>query len=370
MTAGTVDLEIHGVALVRLVDAPEPLARKLQDRLTPVLTSSGLDQPDIVVEFPEEFGADTVHHIGQRFAAFSGQRFYILDRATGVTLAEIPFGAVGTETIVRCSRDATSVPLLFDLLRVVMFARGWISLHASAVVMEGTGVLLAGWPRGGKTGAMLALVAEGAHFVGDEWIFLSGDGRRMLGLPTSVAVSEWQLESLPGLIPTPGLQRKLMFWFIHRLESGHRLMTDKGMSRTFAAKSLGKSLPYLRSQLKVARSPQSLFGRDQCVFEGEPEKFFLLIGHDRPEIVIEPCAPETVASRMVMANRYEEKKLFDYYQAFLFAFPQARSEVLELSADHQAEMLSGALANKETFLVSHPYAGPLDRLGGRIIDCL
>lgn len=373
MTAGlvSVDLEIHGVALVRFVDAPEALARKLQDRLTPVLTRRGLDHPDIVVEFPEEIRPDTVHYVGRDFAAFSRRHFYLLDRTTGATLAEIPFGSVGTDTIVvRCSRDASSVPLLFDLLRVVMLAKGWISFHASAVEMDGTGIVLGGWPRGGKTGAMLALVDRGAHFVGDEWIFLSGDGRRMLGLPTSVAVSEWQLEDLPGLVPTPGLQRRFMFWLIHRMDSGHRLLAGRGLEKTFVAKSLGKGLPYLRGQLKVSRSPQSLFGPDRCVFEGQPEKFFLLTGHDRPEIHIEPCEPETVARRMAMANRYEEKKLFDCYGAYRFAFPDSRSELLELSVDRQAEMLSGALSDTETFLVSHPYGGPLDRLGGRIIDCL
>lgn len=366
----TVDLEIHGVALVRLVNAPESLARRLQDRLAPVLTATKLDVPDIVVEFPTDFDSENLHHIGQRFAAFSEHRFYVLDRATGVTLAEIPFGSVGTETTVRCSRDASSVPLLFDLLRVVMLDKGWVSLHASAVMRGDTGVVLAGWPRGGKTGAMLALVDEGADFVGDEWIFLSGDGQTMLGLPTSVGVSDWQLASLPRLVPSPGLQRSLMFWFIYRLESVHRLLTDRGMTGTFVAKSLGKSLPYLRSQLKVSHSPQSLFGRDTCVFKGEPEKLFHLIGHDRPEIVIERCEPDLIARRMAVANLYEQKKLFDYYQAFRFAFPESRSELLELSIDRHAEMLRAALADKETFLVSHPYGGPLDRLGERIIQCL
>lgn len=161
-----------------------------------------------------------------------------------------------------------------------------------------------------------------------------------------------------------------MFWLIHRMESAHRLMTERGKDKTFVAKSLGKSLPYLRTQLKVARSPQALFGREKCVFRGEPEKFFHLIGHDRPEIVIEPCNPELVARRMAVANRYEQKKLFEYYQAFRFAFPDSHSELLELSEDRQAEMLSDALAGKEAFLVSHPYGGPLDRLGERITQWL
>lgn len=364
------DLEIHSAIMVRLLDAPAPVAQKLRDQLGPVLTEDGLEQPDIVVEFPHELGIEHTRHIGDNFASFSGESFYVLDRATGATVAEIPFGSFDTGINLRCSRDSRWVHLLFDLLNFVMLDKGWYPLHASGVVMQGTGIVLTGWPKGGKTGALLALMDRGGSFVGDEWLFVSADGRRMLGLPTSVGVSEWQLQSLPHLLPSPGFQRRLLFWLIHRLESTHRLLAGRNLESTFIAKSLRKGLPYLRAQLKISRSPQSLFSPERCVFQGEPDKIFLLIGHDQPDVVIDSCASDLVARRMAIANRYEQRGLIDYYQAFRFAFPDSRSDLLEVSVEHEAELLASVLAGKETFLVSHPYGASLDRLGRQIMEYL
>lgn len=366
MTAAT-HLNLHGLVSLALVDPPTSLVHGLETRLGPVLSASGSGDADIVVRFADQLTAGPVRHVGHRFAAYDDDAFYVLDRVTGVPVAEVPFDVIEGGVTITCTRSVPSVPLLFDLVNVVIVEKGYAPLHASAVTFDDEGVVLMGWPKGGKTGALLALMARGARFVGDEWVFVSDDGGSMLGLPTSVGVSEWQLESLPGPAPKLGWQRRLLFGSVHGLDSLHGRMVRWGLEKAPATKMLHKALPRLRAQLKVTRSPLSLFGEEGCVFDGRPSSFFLLVGHDQPDVVVEPSDPVLIADRMAIANRHEQRAFFDYYDAFTFAFPDRRNPVLDGFVDRQREMLTRALAGKRVFTIFHPYGGSLERLGERVL---
>lgn len=67
------------------------------------------------------------------------------------------------------------MPLLIALVNATALSKGVLPLHASAVTFEGTGPLVAGWSKGGKTEALLSFMRRGALYVGDEWVYLSAD---------------------------------------------------------------------------------------------------------------------------------------------------------------------------------------------------
>ncbi|MGH7128709.1 MAG: hypothetical protein ACREIV_09070, partial [Planctomycetaceae bacterium] len=74
---------------------------------------------------------------------------------------------------------------------------GLLPLHASAVICNGSGVLIgSSRPHAGKTGVLLALMAAGARFVGDDCVCLSPDGR-ILGVERPLEIRCEYLRQLP-----------------------------------------------------------------------------------------------------------------------------------------------------------------------------
>ena len=81
-------------------------------------------------------------------------------------------------------RGLPAIPLLVPIVNLTALANGALPLHASAFVHRGTGVVATGWSKGGKTEALLAFSANGARYVGDEWVYVAADGSRVSGIPS------------------------------------------------------------------------------------------------------------------------------------------------------------------------------------------
>ena len=54
-----------------------------------------------------------------------------------------------------------------------------------------------GWAKGGKTETLLGFMAKGAEYVGDEWIYISPDGKWMYGIPEPIRLWDWHLRKAP-----------------------------------------------------------------------------------------------------------------------------------------------------------------------------
>jgi hypothetical protein len=359
---GSVDFAIHGLVTVRLVDPSPGTVAAFSRRWGPAIDESPGSEPDIVIRSGPNLDPGELKYIGLKFAGTSGNDFYVLDRVSGTPVVRIPFEDVGDRCELVAGRDLKSLPLLTDIINYRFLAKGFIPLHASAVSHRGVGVLAMGWPKGGKTGVMLAFLNHGATFVGDEWILLSDDGDTALGLPVPIGVSEWQLEHVPNLIPSVGVQKRSVFTSIHLLESLHGTLERSRFSGSAPAKLLRKGLPGLRSQLKITKSHSALVGVKIGELRTSVDVIFLLIAHSDPEILVERCDAEDVTRRMVNATMHEQRDFFAYYRAFKFGFPDRSNQMLEHAEDHLRSRLRGALATKRTHVVSHPYGGPLEDL--------
>ena len=58
------------------------------------------------------------------------------------------------------------------------------------------GTLVTGWSKGGKTELLMAAAGAGARYIGDEWVYLTTDGR-MHGIPEPIRLWDWHLRQLP-----------------------------------------------------------------------------------------------------------------------------------------------------------------------------
>ena len=349
-----IDLQVHGVVGVRLIAATAKDAAKVERQLG--AKRAALErEPDIVIRFAERLSVPAITYLGLNSSAFADDGFYILDKNEGTIQARIPFDQIGGQCELLCANGLDSIPLLMDIVRFSFLEKHYIPLHAAAFRYRQTGVLVMGWAKGGKTEALLAFANHGAQYVGDEWVLLSADGGTMYGLPVSVAIRDWHVEHIPDLVPRVSLDHRILFTTIRSLETLYGIWGRTPWRKSLLRRMLGRGLPRVRQQLIVRRHPRDLF-RDRYSEGGVAmDKLFLTMSHSEPDFSVTPTDPLDVARRMSASVTYEHAQFFEYYHAFLFAYPHRRNAFLDEVDTLHEQLLCQALEGKEAYVVMHPY---------------
>ena len=355
------DFDLHGVVGIRLVD-PSPSDMTVVRRQLGLLERPLARDPDVVVRFVDALPTPGLRFVEFGRTGFTDDGFFVLQSRKRAARVRIAFDRVGDCCEIVCQRGLRSVPLLMAIVTLTALKRDCVPLHASAFVHEGTGVLVTGWAKGGKTEALLAFAARGAEYVGDEWILLTRDGRRMYGIPEFIRLQDWHLRQLPAVQRKVGRSHRLLFQAIRGVDRLHGAVPAGRLARSFPMKMLAEALPALRRQLNVQLDPADVFPGGPRSFAATPEKVFLMVGHDEPTIRVDGIDPQEVARRMVASNCYEQQPLLTTYLAYQFAFPGRRNTFIDRAPALQAEILASALAGKEAFTVRHPYPCDLGAL--------
>jgi len=349
---GAIDYDIHGLVGVRLV-APS------QTNVTAVNTQIGppsprvLRRPDIVVRYVDRLSAKPLRYVDLGKTASSDGGFIVFPEGEGNGKVSIPFERIGAECEILCERSVGWIPLLIPIINLTALKKhGCAPIHASAFVYQGTGVLVTGWVKSGKSEALLAFSQYGATYVGGEWVLLRSDGNTMYGLPGTFRMWEWQRRELSHPQPMGGSAG--IFRLIRFLDSVQRAVPQR-LLRFGPLKLLREGMPALRRQLNFRVEPGAIFG-DRCDrLTGHPDKIFIGVVHSDESILIEPAEPGTVADQLACAMEFELTSLMSHYRAFKFAFPGMRNEYLEIVHDVLRDALRQALATKEIYMLYHPY---------------
>jgi hypothetical protein len=297
--------------------------------------------------------------------AASDEHFLLL-RGAGKRAVEValPFDALGHRPTLRCAPGSVPVPLLVPVLNVTALASGVVPMHAAAFDLDGLGVLVTGWSRSGKTETLLAFGDRGARYVGDEWVYLHPDGT-LTGLEEPMRVWSWHLRQLDGRAPRLPLSTRASFAVLDRA-------TEATAGRPLPGKV--RRLRHLLSEQRNVRiPPQRLLPvTDRTALD----VVILTESHDQAEITVEPIDPMDVARRMATMLPVERAPLLAAYQAFRYAFPGRRSDLLDSAEERERDLLPRALGGIPALLVRHPYpfsfaamadtlAPRLDELRGR-----
>lgn len=349
-----VEFDIHGIVGIRLVDPPTKMVAALTRQLGHF--RAGLDrEADITVRFTPEITPPDLKYLGLDGAGFTDEAFFVFDNRAGVISAQIPFDTIGYHTEILCRQQRSTIPFLFEVIRLTLMRKNWIPLHASAFLYNGIGILAMGWTKGGKTETLLSFGNQGAHYVGDEWVIVSGDGCEMFGLPVPVTIWEWQFEHVPNLLPEINFQQRLFFKGIHLLESTHKMMAHGRLKRTLPVEMLGEGMPLIKRRLRIKAKPQEIFGERCHQSKASLDKLFLMVGHQDASIRVKPCDGAMLAQCMVHSNVAEQMHLFETYKAFRFAFPERGNPLMEEFEVRQLSLLQKAFTDKEAYQVLHPY---------------
>lgn len=355
-----IDYDIHGLVGIRLLNPTAGDAEAVERQLGP-LRAPLQREPDIIIRFEKWLATPHLRLLGLDYAGYDENGYYILRSSKAPAKVRIPFDEIGGRCEIVCENGLRSVPLLIAIINLTLLQKDCVALHASAFVHKGNGILVTGWSKGGKTEAMLAFAHHGAEYVGDEWVILSGDGQTMYGLPEPITLWDWHLKYLPKARNMTPKNKRRLFKAIHFLLNANEVVRKSFLRRTFFAKVLNDSMAAFKRQLHVNIPPQKLFGL-KTPRKARPQKVFFVGSHVSQEIIIEPGDAQEIAERMAASIEYEQTPLLEHYRAYQFAFPERRNPFIKNAADTQYEILSRALAGKETYSVLHPYPVSLPEL--------
>jgi hypothetical protein len=193
---------LHGCVGIRLINASPSDAAAVSRQLGPIRSTLSR-QPDIIIEFVPQLplpsmSSSPLRYIGVDDTAFTDDAFFVLrSKHKSRAMVQIPFAEIGQQCHILCETGLTAVPLLIPILNLTALHRGLLPLHASAFEYQGMGVLTTGWSKGGKTETLLSFMAQGATYIGDEWIYITSDGAQIFGIPEPIRIWEWHLQSMP-----------------------------------------------------------------------------------------------------------------------------------------------------------------------------
>jgi hypothetical protein len=351
MDHSAMDYDLHGLAGVRVVGATPRDVAAVDRQLGPI-RGPLRGEPDILVRFVDRLELHgPLRLLGLDDAGFTEDAFLVLrSRHKARARVLIALDRIGRGCEIVCERGVPAVPLLIATLNLTVLARGALPLHASAFLHEGRGVVICGWSKGGKTEAVLAFVAHGARFVGDEWVYVEPDGRTVHGIPEPLRLWDWHLRQLPDLRARIGRGDRA------------RLAALRGAAAVARGRRGRRLASLLAGQLHADVAPGALFGPAALALTAPFDRLFFLVSWHHRETVARAVDPADVAARMAFSLQHERAPLTSAYQQFRFAFPDRSNPVLEAAPERERGLLERVMAGKVAHAIDHPYPVDLERL--------
>lgn len=360
--SSSIEYDLHGLVGIRLVEVTRADALTVERQLG--LGRISLNrEPDIAIRFEQEAGSAAPLQLVGEDAGFNGDGFFVLTGSgRALKRVRIPFDGLGGPCQIHCQSGIRGVPFLIQAINLTMLGKGLLPFHASAFSFKGKGVLVTGWAKGGKTEALLAFMAMGADYIGDEWVFLSPDGPFAYGIPQPIRIWEWHLEALPAYRRLVGARARTRWRAIGAAERAlgmiGRLVPDSG-TRPGAA---DRAVSLLHRQRFVLLRPVELFGSRACSLAGPVQKLFFMTSQEGSRVRCTPIDPVDVVRRMGFSLRYERREFESMYLKYRYAFPGKPNQFIEGASAREEELLPKVLGDMQAYTVSHPYPAPIPAL--------
>ncbi len=350
-----VDFDLHGLAGVRVVGGNASDVAAVARQLGPIPRALARP-PDLTIRFVDRLvPGSRLHYIGARETGWAEDGFYVLRSRKKPAMVRLPIDRIGDACEVVCERGMPAVPYLIAMLNLAVLTNGALPVHAAAFELDGCGVLVAGWSKGGKTELLMAATGAGARYIGDEWVYLTADGR-MFGIPEPVRLWDWHLAQLPGV--RARLQR------VDRLKlrtlplAGRLDAAVPGvLRRSLPGRILNRAIPIIDAQRHVDLPPERLFG-PLGPLTGRLDHVLFVVAAAGDAFTVEPIAAADVARSMLFSLLHERLDLATLYLQARFAFPALANQRLDELEAVQRERLRSFLADRPAHRIVHPY--PVD----------
>lgn len=356
MRVETTDFDLHGLVGIRLLNAAPGDIAAVKKQLGPIQAALSRS-PDILINFVDQIRPSSpVHFLGVDDVGYSDDAFFVFrGKHKARVKAQIPFDQIGNgQCMIVCESGLPAVPLLMPILNLTVLSRGALPLHASAFNFNGKGIMVTGWAKGGKTEMLLAYMAKGAEYVGDEWVYIGQDGQCMFGIPEPIRIWYWHLQEMPQFKGKLKRGELLRLQFLNGCVNFLEWL-EKGGQASAIYRSIRRLAALLKLQLNVQVPPGKLFERIASGQTGRPEKIFFVGSTQEQNVFVSPMATEEIAQRMVFSLQEERKDFMSYYLKYRFAFPDRSNPFIEQAEEIQRTILIKVLSGKDSYAVYHSY---------------
>lgn len=232
-----------------------------------------------------------------------------------------------------------------------------VAVHGSAVVVDGQGIVIAGWSETGKTETALALVEQGATFLSDKWTLVFADGS-LACFPITIGVRRWLLPYAPTLrrrLPRPA---RLQFAAGAAGEAAARFTASLARRGGVLAAAHAAAAELAALAQRASLSPSQL-----SAAYGQPppttrERFAALIlltttVDGRPHA--EPRDPAWAARRLARSASYERRDYLTLAERARYIRDGEVADVARLIEDREERHLASVLASGRVIEVRAPF---------------
>ncbi len=352
--------EIAGIASLDLDLSRQPgLDAFVRSRMDPYLAASDTDvagPPDMVVRAASDGATHRRDFLQLQndagdglTTAWDGSRTYVLRRSRWCAVPDAVNESPATFEL-QAGFPLVDIwePLVRPALSLVMLRHRAVTVHASAVELDGRVVLVAGWSESGKTEVALALAETGALFVSDKWTVVREDGRAA-PYPISAGVRRWVVPFLPKveaeLSPLARVQFTGAAVASRMLPAGHRGAMPRLVHE---ALDISHRAVGLADRVSMASS------RVRRIYGGIPETqclplplaaCVLLTTTPGPSFSLQPIEAAIAAERLARAAAFERRAYFSIGERARYAADGQRlssaDEVIALETDLLSKRLDG-----------------------------
>ena len=360
------DFDLHGFVGIRVLDATPRDVAVVTRQLGPL--QRRLDRaPDITVRFVDRIDDDApLTYAGWRDSGISDRGFYLLQgRAGAPGRTAIPFADVGGRCDIVCERRVGAVPHLLAITNFTALAHGVLPLHASAFNYRGRGVLVTGWSKGGKTETLLAFARRGAHYVGDEWVYLSPDGA-MRGIPEPIRLWQWHTAQFDDRRARWGRATRARLGAFDRAARGSDTLAAALPEHSPVGSVLRRAAAVVARQAYVQVPPAELFGEGAVDLAGRLDLVLFSMSSTAGDIGIRAVEAAAVGRRMLVSLADERAAFLAHYRQFRFLRPDASSAVVETAQSLEKDLMTQVMDGRTAYEVKHPYPMRIDSLASAL----
>jgi NAD(P)-dependent dehydrogenase (short-subunit alcohol dehydrogenase family) len=350
-----VDFDLHGLAGVRVEDGTPADVDVVARQLGPLPRRLGRE-PDITIRFVDRLEPSTrLRYLGARDAGWADDGFYVLRSRKKPAMVRLPINQIGEPCEIVCERGLPAVPYLIAMLNLAVLTNGALPIHAAAFELDGRGVLVTGWSKGGKTELLMAATRAGARYIGDEWVYLTADGQ-MFGIPEPVRLWDWHLDQLPEVRRRLGRTDRVKLRLLP-LAGRFDAAVPRAVRRSLPGRTLSRAVPVIDMQRHVDLPPERLFG-PLGPQTGRLDHVLFVVAAAGDSITVEDVDPSDVARSMQFSLLHERLDLATLYLQARFAFPDLANPHLDGAETVQRARLTSFLAGRPAHRIVHPY--PVD----------
>lgn len=380
-------LDIHGYAKIKIVDPPIGLRQYLVSEY-PIFVHDDFHYQDkndaiqAIVRF-----VDKTFFANEQGRIYFGPYLGYADRQRGLFCYTDKYGAPSCLDVQKSLPNQWHLFVSSQIIPsnfVEIIIRGWLLryhllqnqvafVHASAVSWRGNGVLFSAWGGTGKTNLVFKFMENGASYMGDDLALITQAGD-LLAFPERVNIFDYNfknLQYLPTLKHHVPAKSKILFGIKHLYEGFYqkaetRLSLNSG-SRAVLRRV--KDLTYSLGAFPI--NITDIFPQSQVQHQQRLSHVLHLFRSRDTHIRIEKVHNKKhLATQMAACLEYEHHYCNHLYGAFLFAYPEYRSETVENILTIQQSIIENALSNAKCWYVYVPVDMPASHLFARVQEIL